>query len=56
MNGRGEWGRWGVGEWGCREVYLYYQRTEILMEMSEKDWKAALNRFAIIFGDRLPYV
>jgi hypothetical protein len=26
------------------------------MEDALKEWKAALNRFAMVFGDRLPYV
>jgi putative transposase len=37
-------------------IYLALQNISQKWTMSVKDWKAALNRFAIIFGDRLPYV
>jgi putative transposase len=37
-------------------IYLVLQNISQKWTMSVKDWKAALNRFAIIFGERLPYV
>ena len=37
-------------------IYLALQNISQKWTMSVKDWKAALNRFAIVFGERLPYV
>lgn len=37
-------------------IYLALQNISEKWTMPVKDWKAALNRFAIVFGERLPYV
>jgi putative transposase len=37
-------------------IYLALQNISEKWTMPIKEWKAALNRFAIVFGDRLPYV
>jgi putative transposase len=37
-------------------IYLALQNISQKWTMPIKEWKAALNRFAIVFGDRLPYV
>jgi putative transposase len=37
-------------------IYLALQNISKKWTMSVKDWKAALNRFAIVFGERLQYV
>jgi putative transposase len=37
-------------------IYLALQNISKRWTMPIKEWKAALNRFAIVFGDRLPYV
>jgi putative transposase len=37
-------------------LYLALQNISEKWTMPIKEWKAALNRFAIVFGERLPYV
>lgn len=37
-------------------IYLALQNISEKWTMPLRDWRAALNRFAIVFGERLPYV
>jgi putative transposase len=37
-------------------IYLALENMSEKWTMPMRDWKAALNRFAIVFGERLPYV
>ena len=37
-------------------IYLALQNISQKWTMSVKGWKAALNRFAIVFGERLPQI
>ena len=37
-------------------IYLALENISKKWTMPIREWKAALNRFAIVFGERLPYV
>jgi putative transposase len=37
-------------------IYIALENISEKWTMPMRDWKAALNRFAIVFGERLPYV
>jgi putative transposase len=49
-------GSFPTDEAALKLIYLALQNISEKWTMPVKDWKAALNRFAIVFGERLPYV
>jgi putative transposase len=49
-------GSFPTDEAALKLIYLGLQNISEKWTMPVKDWKAALNRFAIVFGERLPYV
>jgi putative transposase len=46
----------GTLEAALRLIYLALQNLSQKWSMPVKDWRAALNRFAILFEERLPIV
>jgi putative transposase len=49
-------GSFPTDEAALKLIYLALENISEKWTMPIRDWKAALNRFAIVFGERLPYV
>ncbi len=49
-------GSFPTDEAAMKLIYLALENISEKWTMPIREWKAALNRFAIVFGDRLPYV
>lgn len=49
-------GSFPTEEAALKLIYLAFQDMSKKWTLPIRDWKAALNRFAIVFGERLPYV